>query len=305
MNQDEPKHSVRPMPGSPTEPTSANGRGQAERETVRARRPQDSNRASAREPGAGRAARANQRRRLAAPERWDTRPRPALLFVVSAGRASRTTTLARRAAGRARVRRPWAAASASGGQPASRGRRAREGAPAGAMSVNMDELRHQVMINQFVLAAGCAADQAKQLLQAAHWQFEVRAGRASECSRPTPLPGRRHWGRGAGRGARPRATEGGGGRGGKLYLYRPVRRSATSWSRVGRRALPPCTSARGPGTPPRATRAGRPRGRARQPERGAADTADEPGRWGRAGRWASCPVSVNRRPAAMFVRRPP
>uniref|UniRef100_A0A8C8AM98 UBA-like domain-containing protein n=1 Tax=Otus sunia TaxID=257818 RepID=A0A8C8AM98_9STRI len=44
------------------------------------------------------------------------------------------------------------------------------------MSVNMEELRHQVMINQFVLAAGCAADQAKQLLQAAHWQFEVRDG---------------------------------------------------------------------------------------------------------------------------------
>lgn len=41
------------------------------------------------------------------------------------------------------------------------------------MSVNMDELKHQVMINQFVLTAGCAADQAKQLLQAAHWQFEV------------------------------------------------------------------------------------------------------------------------------------
>ncbi|XP_047388893.1 UBA-like domain-containing protein 1 isoform X3 [Sciurus carolinensis] len=40
------------------------------------------------------------------------------------------------------------------------------------MSVNMDELKHQVMINQFVLTAGCAADQAKQLLQAAHWQFE-------------------------------------------------------------------------------------------------------------------------------------
>ncbi|MBN3304874.1 UBD2B protein, partial [Amia calva] len=39
--------------------------------------------------------------------------------------------------------------------------------------MNMDELRHQVMINQFVLTAGCAADQAKQLLQAAHWQFEV------------------------------------------------------------------------------------------------------------------------------------
>lgn len=41
------------------------------------------------------------------------------------------------------------------------------------MSVNMEELRHQVMINQFVLAAGCAADQAKQLLQGAHWQFET------------------------------------------------------------------------------------------------------------------------------------
>lgn len=51
------------------------------------------------------------------------------------------------------------------------------------MSVNMDELKHQVMINQFVLTAGCAADQAKQLLQAAHWQFEVRgagAGRGPE-----------------------------------------------------------------------------------------------------------------------------
>uniref|UniRef100_A0A2K5LZH1 UBA like domain containing 1 n=1 Tax=Cercocebus atys TaxID=9531 RepID=A0A2K5LZH1_CERAT len=54
------------------------------------------------------------------------------------------------------------------------------------MSVNMDELKHQVMINQFVLTAGCAADQAKQLLQAAHWQFEVR-------------------GAGAGRGPGPRA----------------------------------------------------------------------------------------------------
>ncbi|XP_038830897.1 UBA-like domain-containing protein 1 isoform X2 [Salvelinus namaycush] len=37
----------------------------------------------------------------------------------------------------------------------------------------MEELKHQVMINQFVLTAGCAADQAKQLLQAAHWQFEM------------------------------------------------------------------------------------------------------------------------------------
>ncbi|XP_050543691.1 UBA-like domain-containing protein 2 [Daktulosphaira vitifoliae] len=37
----------------------------------------------------------------------------------------------------------------------------------------MDSLREQVMINQFVLAAGCARDQAKQFLQAAHWQFET------------------------------------------------------------------------------------------------------------------------------------
>ncbi|KAH9422739.1 UBA-like domain-containing protein 2 [Dermatophagoides pteronyssinus] len=37
----------------------------------------------------------------------------------------------------------------------------------------MDSLREQVMINQFVVAAGCAHDQAKQLLQAAHWQFET------------------------------------------------------------------------------------------------------------------------------------
>ncbi|XP_018325413.1 UBA-like domain-containing protein 2-A isoform X2 [Agrilus planipennis] len=34
-------------------------------------------------------------------------------------------------------------------------------------------LREQVMINQFVVAAGCAREQAKQLLQAAHWQFEA------------------------------------------------------------------------------------------------------------------------------------
>lgn len=38
---------------------------------------------------------------------------------------------------------------------------------------DMDSLREQVMINQFVVAAGCAHDQARKLLQAAHWQFEV------------------------------------------------------------------------------------------------------------------------------------
>ncbi|KAG7226545.1 hypothetical protein INR49_003867 [Caranx melampygus] len=45
----------------------------------------------------------------------------------------------------------------------------------------MDELKHQVMINQFVLTAGCAADQAKQLLQAAHWQFETRTKWKTNC----------------------------------------------------------------------------------------------------------------------------
>jgi hypothetical protein len=37
----------------------------------------------------------------------------------------------------------------------------------------MDSLREQVMINQFVLVAGCARDQARTILQAAHWQFET------------------------------------------------------------------------------------------------------------------------------------
>ncbi|XP_064612483.1 UBA-like domain-containing protein 1 [Liolophura sinensis] len=37
----------------------------------------------------------------------------------------------------------------------------------------MDNLKQQVMINQFVLAAGCHAEQAKQLLQATKWQFEA------------------------------------------------------------------------------------------------------------------------------------
>lgn len=71
--------------------------------------------------------------------------------------------------------------------------------------MNMDELRHQVMINQFVLAAGCAADQAKQLLQAAHWQFEVRAAGGRERARPARSP-ELGWERGPGR---PTARRGG------------------------------------------------------------------------------------------------
>ncbi|KAK4320124.1 hypothetical protein Pmani_008997 [Petrolisthes manimaculis] len=34
-------------------------------------------------------------------------------------------------------------------------------------------LREQVMINQFVMAAGATREQARQLLQSAHWQFET------------------------------------------------------------------------------------------------------------------------------------
>lgn len=45
----------------------------------------------------------------------------------------------------------------------------------------MDSLREQVMINQFVLAAGCARDQAKQILQATQWQFEVRTAANCGC----------------------------------------------------------------------------------------------------------------------------
>lgn len=41
------------------------------------------------------------------------------------------------------------------------------------MKYKMDGLREQVMINQFVMVAGCAREQAKQLLQATQWQFEV------------------------------------------------------------------------------------------------------------------------------------
>lgn len=38
----------------------------------------------------------------------------------------------------------------------------------------MDGLREQVMINQFIMVAGCAREQAKQILQASQWQFEVK-----------------------------------------------------------------------------------------------------------------------------------
>lgn len=94
------------------------------------------------------------------------------------------------------------------------------------MSVNMDELKHQVMINQFVLTAGCAADQAKQLLQAAHWQFEV-------CGRP-----------GSGGGGRSRVAA----RATERVQCGHVRVRAPSWPGRGQaRALDWVSSGRAPG----------------------------------------------------------
>lgn len=37
----------------------------------------------------------------------------------------------------------------------------------------MEQLKQQLLVSQFVLAAGCATDQAEQLLRAAHWQYET------------------------------------------------------------------------------------------------------------------------------------
>ncbi|KAG7257358.1 hypothetical protein CRUP_029003 [Coryphaenoides rupestris] len=37
----------------------------------------------------------------------------------------------------------------------------------------MEDLKQQLMVNQLVVAAGCAADQATALLQAAHWQYDT------------------------------------------------------------------------------------------------------------------------------------
>jgi len=44
-----------------------------------------------------------------------------------------------------------------------------------SLQPTMDNLREQVMVNQFVLVAGCHAEQARKLLSAAKWHYEVRA----------------------------------------------------------------------------------------------------------------------------------
>lgn len=38
----------------------------------------------------------------------------------------------------------------------------------------LDAIRRQLVINQFVQAAGCSGEQALQFLQAAQWEFQVQ-----------------------------------------------------------------------------------------------------------------------------------
>lgn len=38
-----------------------------------------------------------------------------------------------------------------------------------------ENLRQQLMINQFTMATGCTAEQARQLLQSTRWEFEVKS----------------------------------------------------------------------------------------------------------------------------------
>uniref|UniRef100_A0A8C0PQH9 UBA like domain containing 2 n=1 Tax=Canis lupus familiaris TaxID=9615 RepID=A0A8C0PQH9_CANLF len=107
---DEPKHSGRPMRGRPTAPASANGRGRAKRETVRAagrririERPHRSRaQAERRGPISGGGSR---------PPNVGTPAPPRAVVCGVGGRGSRTGTLAGRAGG--------------GGAPGLRGRRAR------------------------------------------------------------------------------------------------------------------------------------------------------------------------------------
>ena len=48
---------------------------------------------------------------------------------------------------------------------------------------DMDSLKQQVMMNQFMFATGCQVEQAKQFLVASKWQFEVRNWRLSVFSK--------------------------------------------------------------------------------------------------------------------------
>ena len=41
----------------------------------------------------------------------------------------------------------------------------------------MDDLRNEVMINQFVSTVGCLPQEARELLKSSNWQYEVRTNR--------------------------------------------------------------------------------------------------------------------------------
>ena len=41
------------------------------------------------------------------------------------------------------------------------------------MSQNLEALRQQIMVNNFIMAAECNEEQARKLLQASQWQFQV------------------------------------------------------------------------------------------------------------------------------------
>lgn len=121
-NQEQPKHRGWPMPGHPRGAGSANGRGQARRETERPGPPQDSNRTSVWEPAPGRSARGPISGVGSRPPNVGPGgPAPRCCLRRRRGRASRTTTFA----GRRRRRRRLAAAAAAelgarawGGRPA-------------------------------------------------------------------------------------------------------------------------------------------------------------------------------------------
>lgn len=119
-NQEQPKHGGWPMPGHPRGAGSANGRGQARRETERPGPPQDSNRTSVWEPAPGRSARGPISGVGSRPPNVGPGgPAPRCCLRRRRGRASRTTTFAGR-----RRRRLAAAAAAElgarawGGRPA-------------------------------------------------------------------------------------------------------------------------------------------------------------------------------------------
>lgn len=151
------------------------------------------------------------------------------------------------------------------------------------------------MINQFVLAAGCAADQAKQLLQAAHWQFEVRVGREPA------LPGSpARWPPALGPGCRPgRPAARRGGRGGREALC--ISPGPAIGARVGRGALPPGTLAGPGGRPLRATRVCGPKGRTRRPGSAAPRTPRRVPAGGAGGLRPSLTATM---PLCLFADRP-